>query len=148
MTKTIFLLVLIFGNLLLSQQTGKLDSLHNQCRLVRGHAHMISQMIDENQFNGVVAKAHFDMIQKSLIDMEATLSAIENELNTAQKNRVAAELKTLDSICQETNGIVSNLNDELTTEEINTQRVRVLTVRIQRNLKNAMDTQEAMKRKL
>jgi formyltetrahydrofolate synthetase len=140
--------MLLSVNLAIVTQTGKLDSLHNQCRLVRGHAHMISQMIDENQFNGVVAKAHYDMIDKSLREMETTLSTIESELAAAQKNRVATELKTLNTICQETKGIVSNLNDELLADEVDKQRVRVLTVRIQRSLKTAMDTQESMKKKL
>ncbi len=147
--KTTFISVLLLSaSLSLTAQTDKLTELHNECRLVRGHAHMILQMIDEDQFNISVARAHYDLVDKNLKKMEQTLSSISNEMSSVQRQHVSAELTSLLEICEETKKYSASLGEELNAEPVSTQKVRTLAARIQRSLKTAMDTQEAMRKKM
>jgi hypothetical protein len=131
-----------------TQIKDKLQEMHDECRLVRGHAYMIQQMIDQNNYNESVARAHYQLIDTNLKEMEYTLHEIETLLTQQQKTRVSTEMDRLSHICTDTKSMVNTIREELDAEETNIQRIRVLCVRIIRNFRNAMEIQEAMLQKL
>jgi hypothetical protein len=131
-----------------TQIKDKLQEMNDECRLVRGHAYMIQQMIDQNNYNESVARAHYQLIDTNIKEMEYTLREIETLLTQQQKARVSTEMDRLSHICTDTKSMVNSIREELDAEETNIQRIRVLCVRIIRNFRNAMEIQESMLQKL
>lgn len=130
------------------QVEDRLNQLYEECRLVRGHSHMIRQMVDAGDYNVAVMQAHFSIIERNLSHMEASIREIESLLSDNQKARMATELKNLYELCDDTKPIAVSLRQELDSAEVNFRRVGALATRINRNLRTAMEIQEAMKRKL
>ncbi len=131
-----------------SQVIDKIGELNEKCRLVRGHAYMIQQMIDNNDYNEAVARAHHGMIHTNLREMEYMLREIETLLTSTQKARVAREMEELSTLCDDTKPMVSSIREELDSETTNIQRIRVLSIRINRNLRSAMEINDTLINKL
>lgn len=150
MSKYITLIILVVLLILpaASQVKDKIQEMQTECRLVRGHAHMIQQMIEEDNYNESVAHAHYQYIETNLKYMEFSLREIETLLTAQQKVRVATETERLHQICNDTKPMADSLKEEIYTEEFNLQRIRILASRINRNLRNAMDILNQMNQKL
>lgn len=131
-----------------SQVKEKIDELNDKCRLVRGHAHMIQKMIDEDGYNEAVVRAHHGMINTNLWEMEFILREIETLLTSAQKARVTREMEELNQLCNDTKPMVSTMRDEIDSESPNIQRIRILAIRINRNLRSAMEINNTLLNKL
>ncbi len=131
-----------------AQVTEKIQKMHDECRLVRGHAYTIQQMIDQDDYNESVTRAHYQMIDRNLKQFEFTLREIETLLTSQQKVRVTTEIDRLFEICNDTKPMVESIREQLDEEETNVQRIRVLAVRINRNLRTAMEIQDTMLKKL
>ncbi len=145
------LYIILFGLLILptlAQVKEKIQELHEECRLVRGHAFMIQQMIDEDKYNETVARAHYTIIDTNLKELLFTLREIETLLTAQQKTRVATEIGKLFDICNDTKPLMEYLQEQLDAEETNLRRIRVLAVRINRNLRDAMDINNSILDKL
>lgn len=126
----------------------KIQEMHDECRLVRGHAFMIQQMIEENEYNEAVARAHYTIIDTNLKALLFTLREIETLLTTQQKIKVASEIDRLFEICNDTKPMVDSLREQFDAEETNLRRIRILAVRINRNLRDAMEIHNSMLKKL
>lgn len=131
-----------------SQVKDKLSEMRDECRLVRGHAYTLQQMIEEDKYNEYVAREHFRRIDTNLKALEFTLREIETLLTSSQKVRVATEIDRLFQLCNETKPMVESLQEELDSEESNIQRIRILASRINRNLRTAMEVVDAVINKL
>ncbi len=131
-----------------AQVKEKIQEMQEECRLVRGHAFMIQQMIEENKYNEAVARAHYTIIDTNLKELLFTLREIESLLTAQQKIRVATELDQLYEICNDTKPMVDSLREQLDAEEPNLRRIRILATRINRSLKDAMDINNSMLNKL
>jgi DNA-binding FrmR family transcriptional regulator len=142
-----FLLTFLFTPVA-AQYTESIDKLSEECRLVRGHAHMIQKMIEEEGYNYAVARAHFEMIKRNLTFMEQSVHELTTRLNATERSKVSAELNTLDKMCSETKTTLQSLDEEINSETLNDQRIRMLAIRIQRSLKTAMETLQTLKQKL
>jgi hypothetical protein len=131
-----------------TQVTEKIQEMHNECRLVRGHAYMIQQMIDENNYNESVARAHFSIIDTNLKALIFTLREVETILTNQQKMRVGSEMERLFEICNDSKPIIDSMREHLNEDNPNLGRIRVLAIRINRNLRDAMSAQDTLLKKL
>jgi len=131
-----------------SQVKEKIDELHEKCRLVRGHAYTVQQIIEDDKYSEVVVRAHHRLIDTNLRDMEFLLREIETLLTNQQKSRVNREMEQLHNICNDTKPMVASILEELDSEDTNVQRLRILASRIYRNLKTAMEIKDTMASKL
>jgi hypothetical protein len=141
-------LVLLLGVPVHSQIVQKVTDLSQTCRLVRGHAHMLEQMANENEFNQYVARAHFTEVERNIKEMELMVRDIDLSLTAPQKNRVKSDIDKLYEICNATKPIVASVREIMDADEINLPRLRVLSSRIVRNLKDALDAQKRILEKL
>ncbi len=131
-----------------AQVTEKIQAMHDECRLVRGHAYMIQQMIEEDNYNETVARAHFTIIDTNLKALIFTLREIETLLTSQQKMRIGSEMERLFEICNDTKPLIESMQENLDEDNPNLGRIRVLAVRINRNLRDAMSIQATLLKKI
>ena len=131
-----------------AQVTEKIQEMNDECRLARGHAYMIQQMIEEDNYNETVARAHFTIIDTNLKALIFTLREIETLLTSQQKMRIGSEMERLFEICNDTKPLIDSMREHLDEDNPNLGRIRVLAVRINRNLRDAMDIQATLLKKI
>lgn len=131
-----------------AQVKQKIQEMHDECRLVRGHAYMIQQMLEENNYNEAVARAHFAIIDTNIKALNLTLREIETLLTSRQKMQIGSEMERLFEICDDTKPTIDALREHLDEDNPNLGRIRVLAIRINRNLRDAMNIQDTLLKKI